>query len=210
MAYSDFKLFEVQQKFAINIQEDSNLFANVKEVALPKTLFDILSRYLPLALNLNTEKARSELLIAPFLTEFQLLHHTKVSMFSGIEFNVNEAMGLKGRCDYILSSSPQQLLLTAPICVLVEAIPPEGASWNQEAKNENIIGGLGQCLAEMLAAKQFNFEQGHPVDCIYGAVTTGIQWRFLKLENQTAFVDAVEYSIQDPEKIFGILEHIAL
>jgi hypothetical protein len=198
MAYSDFKLLEVQQKFGVSIEENQDLFENVTPVQLPKTLGDLLHRYLPLALNLNTEKARSELLIAPFLTEFKLLHHQKVSVFSGLEFNVNEAMGLKGRCDYILSSNPQQLVLTAPICVLVEA------------KNENIIGGFGQCLAEMIAAQQFNIEQNKPRERIYGVVTTGIQWRFLALEQQHATVDSVEYSIQNPEKIFGILEHIAL
>ncbi len=198
MAYSDFKLLEIQQKFGVSIEEDINLFGNVKPVELPKTLQDLLARYLPLALNLNTEKARSELLIAPFLTEFKLLHSQKVSLFSGLEFNVNEASGLKGRCDYILSSNPQQLVLTAPVCVLVEA------------KNENIIGGLGQCFAEMIAAQQFNLEQNQPKERIYGAVTTGIQWRFLQLEGKQAFVDSVEYAIQSPEKIFGILEHIAL
>ncbi len=210
MAYSDFKLLEVQQKFGVTIEESTDLFHAVPEIELPKTLSSILSRYLPLALNLNTEKARSELLIAPFLTEFKLLHADAISLFSGLEFNVNEAQGLKGRCDYILSSNSQQLVLTAPVCVLVEAIPPEGASWNQEAKNENIVGGLGQCLAEMIAAQQFNLEQNHPRERIYGIVTTGIQWRFLQLERQLATVDSVEYSIQNPEKIFGILEHIVL
>jgi hypothetical protein len=198
MAYSDFKLLEVQQKFGVTIEESMDLFHTVPESELPKTLSSILTRYLPLALNLNTEKARSELLIAPFLTEFKLLHADTISLFSGLEFNVNEAQGLKGRCDYILSSNSQQLVLTAPICVLVEA------------KNENIVGGLGQCLAEMIAAQQFNLEQNHPRERVYGIVTTGIQWRFLQLERQLATVDSVEYSIQNPEKIFGILEHIVL
>ncbi len=198
MAYSDFKLLEVQQKFGVTIEESVDLFHAVPEIELPKTLSSILTRYLPLALNLNTEKARSELLIAPFLTEFKLLHSDTISLFSGLEFNVNEAEGLKGRCDYILSSNSQQLVLTAPICVLVEA------------KNENIVGGLGQCLAEMIAAQQFNLEQQHPKERIYGIVTTGIQWRFLQLKRQLATVDSVEYSIQNPEKIFGILEHIVL
>jgi hypothetical protein len=198
VAYSDFKLLEVQQKFGVTIEESTDLFHTVPESELPKTLSSILTRYLPLALNLNTEKARSELLIAPFLTEFKLLHADTISLFSGLEFNVNEAQGLKGRCDYILSSNSQQLVLTAPVCVLVEA------------KNENIVGGLGQCLAEMIAAQQFNLEQNHPKERVYGIVTTGIQWRFLQLERQVATVDSVEYSIQNPEKIFGILEHIVL
>jgi hypothetical protein len=198
MAYSDFTLLEVQQKFGIKLEENVNLFADTPEVTLPKTLESLLSRYLPLALNLNTEKARSEFIIAPFLAEFKLLHHHHISVFSGIEFNVNDALGLRGRCDYILSNNPQQLILTAPICVLVEA------------KNENIVGGIGQCLAEMIAAQEFNQKHGQTRDRIYGVVTTGTLWRFLCLEGKTAQIDSVEYAMQNPEKIFGILEAITL
>ena len=110
--------------------------------------------------------------------------------------NVDEAAGLRGRCDYILSRSPEQLALTAPVCVLVEA------------KNENIVAGIPQCLAEMLAALIFNKSEGMPPSPIYGAVTTGIRWRFLRLEGVSANVDSVEYTIHSPMKIFGILKHI--
>jgi hypothetical protein len=198
MAYSDFTLLEVQQKFGIRLEENVNLFATTPAAKLPPTLESLLERYLPLALNLNTEKARSELIIAPFLAEFKLLHHQKISVFSGIEFNVNDSLGLRGRCDYILSSNPQQLILTAPICVLVEA------------KNENIVGGIAQCLAEMIAAQEFNQKHSQAKNRIYGVVTTGTLWRFLCLENKTAQIDSIEYAIQNPEKIFGILETIAL
>ena len=71
----------------------------------PLTLADLLRRYLPLAVNLNTEKARSEFVIAPFLAEFKLLYRDKISLFSGLEFTINEAAGLKGRCDYILAQA---------------------------------------------------------------------------------------------------------
>ena len=196
MAYSDFTIPDLKKKFGLSLNEETNLFNNTAEVEIPATLADILHRYLPLALNLNTEKARSELIIAPMLTEFKLLYHDEVSLFSGMEFNVDEAAGLRGRCDYILSRSPEQLALTAPVCVLVEA------------KNENIVAGIPQCLAEMLAALMFNKSEGMPPSPIYGAVTTGILWRFLRLEGVSANVDSVEYTIHSPMKIFGILKHI--
>jgi hypothetical protein len=161
-------------------------------------LADTLARYLPLAVNVNTDKARSELVIAPVLVEFKLLHRDRISLFSGIDFTVDEAAGLKGRCDYILARSPEQLALTAPVCVLVEA------------KNENIVAGIPQCLAEMVAAQRFNQQQQQPDAAVYGVVTTGVLWRFLKLEGTRAAVDAVEYPIQFPRKIFGILTAIAL
>ncbi|MGH9802328.1 MAG: hypothetical protein ACRD82_18340, partial [Blastocatellia bacterium] len=126
------------------------------------------------------------------------LYRDRISLFSGLEFNVDESLGLRGRCDYILSESPEQLVLTAPVCVLVEA------------KNENIIAGIPQCLAEMIAALKFNEANGIAPMPIYGAVTTGMSWRFLKLDDLQANVDCVEYSIQSPKKIFGILKYIAI
>ncbi len=198
MSYSDFTIAELKSSFQLTIDEDTNLFADTPEADLPGVLVNALARYLPLAVNVNTEKARSELVIAPVLIEFKLLHHDRVSLFSGIEFTVDEAAGLKGRCDYILSRGPEQLALTAPFCVLVEA------------KNENIVGGIPQCLAEMVAARRFNLQQKLPDAAVHGVVTTGILWRFLKLEGTRASVDVVEYPIQFPRKIFGILTAIAL
>ena len=198
MAYSDFTLNELKQKFQLLVDEKTDLFADVAEVELPATLADLLRRYLPLAINLTTDKARSELVTAPVLMEFKLLHDDRISLFSGLEFNVDDAAGLRGRCDYILSQNSEQLVLTAPVCVLVEA------------KNENIVAGIPQCLAEMVAALRFNAAQGLPTRPVFGAVTTGIQWRFLKLDGVQAFIDAAEYPIQNPKKIFGILHYIAL
>jgi hypothetical protein len=198
MAFSDFTLVELKQRFQLVVDETHNLFADTPEADLPPVLADTLARYLPLAVNVNTEKARSGLVIAPVLVEFKLLHRDRVSLFSGIDFTVDEAAGLKGRCDYILSRSPEQLALTAPVCVLVEA------------KNENIVGGIPQCLAEMVAARQFNAREKQPEMAVYGVVTTGMLWRFLMLEGTRASVDQVEYPIQSSRKIFGILTAIAL
>jgi hypothetical protein len=198
MSYSDFTLLDLKRRFHLTIDESNDLFAEVAEVDLPPQLADTLARYLPLALNLNTEKARSEFLIAPLLAEFKLLHRDRVSLFSGIEFNVDEEAGLKGRCDYILARSPEQLALTAPICVLVEA------------KKEDIVAGIPQCLAEMIAAQKFNAREGSPAKTVYGTVTSGTAWRFLKLEGANAAVDIMEYPIQAPRKIFGILTAITL
>lgn len=140
MSYSDFSIAQLKQQFRLTFEENCDLFAGTPEAALPPPLADTLARYLPLAVDVNTEKARSALVIAPVLVEFKLLHRDRVSLFSGTDFTVDEAAGLKGRCDYILARSPEQLALTAPVCVLVEA------------KNENIVAGIPQCLAEMVAA----------------------------------------------------------
>ena len=96
MAYSDFTIADLKRRFGLAIEEADDLFGHVAEVDLPAALTDTLARYLPLALNLSTEKARSELVIAPVLVEFKLLHRDRISLFSGVEFSVDEASGLEG------------------------------------------------------------------------------------------------------------------
>jgi hypothetical protein len=197
MAYSDFSIDMLKEDFGLTISEDQPLFPLPPTVAVPESLSNLLERYIPLALNISTEKARSEFMIAPVLAELKFLHRNEISLFSGVEFNVDEARGLKGRCDYIISKSREQLVISAPVCVLVEA------------KNENITGGIPQCLAEMIAAREFNQRKGNAIPAIYGVVTTGSLWRFLKLVGNQAFVDTTEYPVQELDQILGILQTIA-
>jgi len=63
------------------------------------------------------------------------------------------------------------------------------------AKNENLMSGLGQCLAEMVATQRFNHQEGQNLAKVCGAVTSGTAWRFLKLENHQVSLDVKDYSI---------------
>ena len=74
-----------------------------------------------------------------------------------------------------------------------------------EAKNENLNASFPQCIAEMVAAQLFNREEGNPLDTIYGVVTIGTTWRFLRLKERVVEIDLSEYYIEDLEKIWGIL-----
>lgn len=74
-----------------------------------------------------------------------------------------------------------------------------------EAKNENIKGGLGECAAAMLAAQLFNQQQGNEIRKIYGTVTTGDIWKFLKLAENDIFIDLSNFYIKDIDKTLGIL-----
>jgi len=122
----------------------------------------------------------------------RILKH-KVSLFSGIEFNVDKEKGLSGFCDFIISTSQEQLTLSSPVITVVEA------------KNENIIGCLGQCIAEMVAASIFNEAEGNQVMQFYGVVTTGTAWKFIKMEGLDVLIDLDEYSMENPGRIVGIL-----
>ncbi len=197
MSYSDFTFDTLQEKFNVQLIEHTTLFPNPQLSPVPARLAELLEHYVPLATMMNTEKARSELMIAPVLVELKLNSKRPLSLFSGVEFVVDQKEGLNGRCDYIISQSEEQLVLRAPIIVVVEA------------KNENIIGGIPQCIAEMIAAIRFNIQKGNPIETVYGIVTTGSLWRFIKMNcDYRVMVDSVEYPIQHIDTILGILHAI--
>jgi transketolase C-terminal domain/subunit len=83
--------------------------------------------------------------------------------------------------------------MTAPIITLVEA------------KNDCIVSGLGQCIAEMVAANIFNTREGIQLSTMYGVVTTGNIWKFLKLEHNNVYIDLQDYYIIQADKIVSIL-----
>lgn len=197
MAYSDFTLDDIKKKFQLAINERTNLFSHVSSVEPGDPLSILLQDYIPLALAINTEKARSELMMAPLLVEMRRLAGHEISLFSGVEFNVDAAQGLNGICDFIVSNDAEQFYITAPVIMVVEA------------KNENMQAGLPQCMATMIAARLFNVRQEQPIEPLYGVVTTGNIWKFLRLEQSTVSIDAAEYSIAHPGKILGILSSMA-
>ena len=196
MSYSNFKnLDEVKQKFNITVSSSGSLFADVPVVKIGNILTAILEENTSLALNINTEKARSELIISPVLVEARRLLNHQISLYSGIDFSVDESQGLNGFCDFILSQSPDQVFLESPVLCVVEA------------KNENIKTAYGQCAAEMIAAQIFN-QRNQQDGIVFGLVTTGSNWKFLKLEQQNLSIDYDEYLISQSDKILGILLHI--
>lgn len=189
MAYSDFKTInQVQATFDLSINM-VNLFPNIELVEPSEYLKMTLKRNLKVAFDNNTEKARSELIIAPLLIEIREIFDGKISLFSGRDFNVDISSGLNGFCDYILSASEFTLEIEAPVITIVEA------------KNESTNVGLGQCIAEMVAAQRFNQARNRTTESIYGAVTTGRIWRFLKLSGQNVAIDNQELVIENAEDI---------
>ncbi|MDJ0734488.1 MAG: hypothetical protein QNJ47_10520 [Nostocaceae cyanobacterium] len=193
MAYSDFTLTKFKKSFNIHIDEEIDLFANIEPIEISDTLINTLKETTELALAINTEKARSEMIITPILLEVRRKSNYKISLFSGTDFNVDMEKGLNGYCDFVISLSSEQLTINAPVMIIVEA------------KNENIKAGLGQCMAAMLAAQLFNEQEGNEIKTIYGAVTTGDIWKFLKMSGSELFVDLNNYYINQLNKIVGIL-----
>jgi len=149
MAYSQFDIQSIRVNFGITILEKVGTFADVTEISYSDLLTETLRFNTPIALAINSEKSRSEMIITPILLELKRLYPQKVSLFSGKDFTVDVNQGLNGFCDFLISSSPEQLTIMSPVIAIVEA------------KNENIEAGLGQCMAEMIAAQIFNKQRGN-------------------------------------------------
>jgi hypothetical protein len=194
MAYRDFTtLTKVREAFGLTIEESINLFTETPEVLPSSYLQTTLNENVFLATAINTEKARAELIIAPVLLEVRRILNFQIGFFSSSEFNVDLQAGLSGYCDYILTASKESYEIRTPVVTLAEA------------KNESIKSGLGQCIAQMVAAQLFNQRNGEAIESIYGAVTTGTDWKFLKLTDKTIWIDKRDYFINEVSQILGIL-----
>ncbi len=195
MSFRDFTLPKVEQDFGLTTDTSQQLFAGVQPVPLSEALRRYLDSFQTLGMSMPTEKGRSELLVAPLLAEVWRRSGHRISLYSGLDFNVDEALGLTGVCDFLLGQSPQLFYVDAPVLAVVEA------------KRDSIPEGLGQCAAEMVAVRRFNEKENKPRDTVYGAVTTGAQWRFLRLSGPRLDIDLDEYQIAQADRILGVLLH---
>jgi hypothetical protein len=196
MPYSQFTLRNLVEQFNLTLAETTRLFPDVNPITPTELLSMTLEESLPLATAINSEKARSELIITPILLEIKRKMNHQIGLFSGNDFTVDSNLGLNGSPDFLITRSREQYYISAPVMTIVEA------------KNENINLGLGQCGSEMLAAQIFNARENNSVTTVYGCVTTGVLWKFLQLDNQTLYIDPVEISIEPIERLLGIFIQI--
>ena len=193
MAYSNFTLGQVRKAFELETVRKWGIFADIAPVEPSALLTAVLERNMPFALAIGTEKAKSELIVSDVLVELCVHFDNRVSLFSGIDFNVDASKELTGVCDFLVSLSPEAFELEAPVIALVAA------------KNSDVKLGVAQCAAEMVAAQRFNAEQGNSIPRVYGAITSGTDWLFLKLEGKTLHIDMRIYTQERCDRILGIL-----
>ena len=191
MSYSSFKYSDLRHKFGIQ-EERGILFENLKPVQptdwLKKTL-ELNSR-----MPILSEKAKSELIVSPILVDIWEQNQECFTIFSGVNLDADPESGLNGECDFIFCYEPRKVyMLTSPIFTIVEA------------KNDNIANAIPQCIAQMLGAKLFNENEGKPISDIYGCVTTGKDWQFLKLTGSKVTINQI---ITDIPEILGFLQCI--
>ncbi len=145
---------------------------------------------------LRSEKAKSEFIISPILAELEELNLQKFAIYSGYKFNVEPKQGLSGFCDFVLSFEPTAFRIESPVFCIVEA------------KNENLESGIPQCVAELYAAQIFNKRAGKSRPTLYGAVTFGNEWKFIRFSDTEAQVDTSIFYLNQLDQILGIMQYI--
>ena len=194
MAYSNFSFKAIKKQY--NLQEETtSLFPNVRLVEPSAWLIETLQRNRS-GLGLISEKARSEALVAPILIELHQNNIEHLSIFSGANLEADVSNGLNGECDFILSRTPHLITVGSPIFCMVEA------------KKEDIYGALGQCTAQMVGARIFNQQDEQRIDDIYGCITIGTEWQFLKLSEHKILIDTSTYFIDNLPKLLGVLQTV--
>jgi len=195
MPFQQYSFPKVIRELGLNLA-DADLFSAVESIEpRPEFLAQIIEGS-NLASAINTEKARSEFVVAPILLEFRRLHAGRIGLFSGVELEADPSRGLNGVCDFLITKSPLQHIVSLPIVTVVEA------------KNENLRTGMGQCIATMVAAQLLNQAEPGGATSIHGAVSSGNLWKFLRLAGTVVTIDLVEYLVDNVGKILGILHHI--
>jgi len=134
----------------------------------------------------NTEKARSEWLITPVLTELED-SLPGIAVFSGRPLR---SADLSGVPDFLIASAHGGKAIEHPILTVVEA------------KRDDFEYGAAQCVAAMCAAQSVNADDAP----IGGAITNGTSWQFLDLIAATnAMLDEQIYTLEDMPTILGVL-----
>jgi hypothetical protein len=195
MAYTDFSLENVVEDFDLSLDR-LPLFPELNLISVSAWLEDFLSQSFDLAIASGTEKARSEFIVAPILLEMRRRHPESFSIFSGKSLEVDKEKGLWGECDFILSKGKLLNIIQTPIFTIVEA------------KKQDMEKGLGQCAAQLVAAQIFNQRRDKAIDNIFGCVTTGQNWQFLKLTDHTLSIDTLTYFTNELDKVLSVFETI--
>jgi len=193
MAYKNFTLDELKQKFNLN-EKRALLFSNIKNIEISQWLKESLE--MGKLNSIRSEKARSEFIITPILMEMKKRNQNFFSIYSGDTLVADKKNGLTGECDFILTKNMETFNISAPIISIVEA------------KRQDMELGIDQCAAQMYGAKIFNEKDKLNISTIYGCVTTGYDWLFLKLENNLIIIDTERYSSNNLPTLLGVFQQI--
>jgi hypothetical protein len=183
-SFSQIPRIDLSKEFGISIVGDSFL-PIVDSILVPSWLEHIIERGKGNLATMRTEKSISEALIAPVLMAVQEIFQDKITVFSGEPLATEE---LSGICDFLITKDPI-------------AFDPQGGYFILvEAKKNDLLSGIPQCVAEMYTAQVLNGND----DTVYGCVSTGLEWLFMKLEHKVAMTHPNVFTISEVDKILGV------
>jgi hypothetical protein len=192
MGYSNYKKIEqVTKKFALSAQF-RGLFTAIPFVEPSNWLVETLEK--AKLFPLRNEKVKSERIVSPILVEVAQSFENDVTLFSGEDLPVDSDRDLSGECDFFFVLAPYKPYLESPIISLVEA------------KDEDMDYGIAQCAAQLYGAKLFNEMEGKNFPILYGCATDGVEWKFMRFENNIFYIDNKVYT--DLKEILGVWHHI--
>lgn len=193
MRYSEFNLDTIERDLKLELVS-AELFPAPASIVIPAWLPDLLER-MHRTLPLVSEKARCEAIVAPVLQAATELGGAPLSIFSGVRLDQNSESGLIGECDFIIARTGLVPRLKAPLLTVVEA------------KRADLELGLAQCIAQMEGVRQFNLAAGVAIP-VYGAVTTGELWQFLKLVPGVLALDTKRYPLHPLSDLLAVFSQI--
>jgi hypothetical protein len=193
MAYSSFSLKDIEKTFGVSARYHG-LFPSLSSIAPSEKLQEALR--LPVGLPSRSEKFKSEAIVFPIIVEVWERNRSMFTFYSGDTLTADPEQGLSGECDFIFAKDTGSLVISTPAVQLVEV------------KKDGIESWLGQCAAQMLGAKIYNENNGTPLETIYGCVTTGDDWLFLRLTGNELFVDTRKYYLGQIGELLAAFQHI--
>ena len=189
-SFSQVTRIELQKEFGLSIDRGKFL-PSIEPLPIPLWLLTVLNFRKKSLATMRTDKSISEALIAPILMSVQEMYRDKISVFSG-EPLITDV--LSGICDFLITKDPT-------------AFDPEGGYFVLvEAKKQDLFSGIPQCVAEMYAAQILNGND----DTVYGCVSIGIEWLFIKLDGKVATIDPTIFTITEVDKILGVFSWLIL
>lgn len=189
MAYTDFTFADLREKFGL-VYDIKLFFSKI----LPIQASDLLLQQLELSkhFSLRSEKIKSEFLIVPVLAFVKIRNEDFAQLLSGENLPADRKQKLNGEVDYIWVGEKNAPELQSPIISVCEA------------KKGSIEDSLAQCAAQMYGARVFNQKHKNNIETIYGCVSTGTEWQFMKLEGQTIWKDTKIYTLSNLPELLGV------
>lgn len=195
MSYRNFTLERIEAEFGIKNQMDTLIPQKVLLVQPSETLRQAL--LVAQDLSLRSSKANGEAVILPILLDLRARNERFFTIHSGSPLIADEEQALEGDCDFILAKESNSFTMTMPFFTIVQA------------EKGDMDSAIPQCAAQMIATKIFNVKRGTPIETVYGCVTTGKIWTFMKVTDKV-YIDKKTYytdSINDLLSAFqGIIE----